>query len=98
MIDANADVNQADIDGDTPLYVAAQNGHAGVVQALMATGADRKVEALNTLFQSHLIDVINAFSLHRSVSTPRAFHYLSEILKRIEKLKANFVEREQCDG
>ena len=40
MLAAGADVNQAKTDGATPLFIAAQNGHAEVVAQLLAAGAD----------------------------------------------------------
>ena len=40
LIAAGANVNQQDIDGWTPLHLAAYNGHQAVVQALIAAGAD----------------------------------------------------------
>ena len=40
LIEAGADVNKADDDGETPLYMAAWNGHEAVVKALIEAGAD----------------------------------------------------------
>ena len=40
LIKAGADVNQATSEGSTPLYVAAQNGHEGIVALLIQAGAD----------------------------------------------------------
>ena len=39
MIEFDADVNQARDDGATPLLVAAENGHAAIVQILRDAGA-----------------------------------------------------------
>ena len=35
-----ADVNKAEKDGVTPLYIASQNGHCDIVEALLRGGAD----------------------------------------------------------
>ena len=35
-----ADVHCVDSDGDTPLFVAALKGHAGVIRVLLRCGAD----------------------------------------------------------
>ena len=40
LIEAGADINKADDDGWTPLYVASENGHTAVVRALIKTGAN----------------------------------------------------------
>jgi ankyrin repeat protein len=40
LIKAGADVNQADSEGFTPLHVAAQDGHEGIVALLIQAGAD----------------------------------------------------------
>ena len=40
LIKAGADVNQANSDGVTPLYIAACNGHEGCVALLIQAGAD----------------------------------------------------------
>ena len=40
LIAANADVNQADMEGVTPLWIACQMGHTEVVTALIAANAD----------------------------------------------------------
>ena len=40
LIKAGADLNQATSDGATPLYVAAHNGHEGIVAVLIQAGAD----------------------------------------------------------
>ena len=39
QLELGADVNQSDTDGETPVYVAAQNGHEAVVQQLVAADA-----------------------------------------------------------
>jgi ankyrin repeat protein len=38
LIKAGADVNQANSEGATPLYHAAQKGHEGIVVALIQAG------------------------------------------------------------
>jgi ankyrin repeat protein len=35
------DVNQADKDGVTPLYIACQNGHSACIEMLLAKAGDR---------------------------------------------------------
>jgi len=40
LIEAGTDVNKADDDGDTLLYMAAEEGHEAVVKALIEAGAD----------------------------------------------------------
>ena len=40
LIERVADINKAEDDGRTPLYIAAQNGHEAVVRALIEAGAD----------------------------------------------------------
>eukprot|EP00731_Ephydatia_muelleri_P035118 Em0098g4a len=40
LLEAGANINQADKDNTTPLYVASQNGHHDVVQTLLGAGAD----------------------------------------------------------
>jgi ankyrin repeat protein len=42
LIKAGADVNQASSLGITPLYVAAQQGHEGIVAVLIQAGADAR--------------------------------------------------------
>lgn len=42
LLDAGANVNQADKDGWTPLSVAAEKGHDGVVEMLRDAGARRR--------------------------------------------------------
>ena len=39
LIEAEADLNKATPDGNTPLLIAAKNGHAKIVQALIEAGA-----------------------------------------------------------
>jgi ankyrin repeat protein len=39
LIEADADVSKADDNGLTPLFMAAQNGHAAIVQILGDAGA-----------------------------------------------------------
>ena len=39
LLEACADYNKADCDGETPLFVAAENGHLLVVQTLLENGA-----------------------------------------------------------
>ena len=41
LIEANADIDQADNEGRNPLYVAAQEGHDKVVELLLTAGADK---------------------------------------------------------
>ena len=41
LLAANASVDQADNDGDTPMAVACENGHLGCVQLLSSYGASR---------------------------------------------------------
>jgi len=40
IIAAGAEIDAADNDGDTPLHVAALNGHVGTVKLLLSHGAD----------------------------------------------------------
>ena len=40
LIELGADVNKANNDGLTPLYVGAQEGHEAMVRALIELGAD----------------------------------------------------------
>jgi cytohesin len=40
LIEAVADVNTADRNGQTPLFTAANKGHEAVVKALVEAGAD----------------------------------------------------------
>ena len=40
LIKAGADINNADDDGVTPLYMAVQNGHEAVVRVLIELSAD----------------------------------------------------------
>ena len=40
LIQVDADINQANNHGVTPLWMASYNGHVGVVEALLANGAD----------------------------------------------------------
>mgnify|MGYP000090432921 FL=1 len=40
LIEAGADVNKADDNGVTPLYMAAEQGHEGAVRALVELDAD----------------------------------------------------------
>ncbi len=40
MLKEGADVNKARNDGVTPLFIASQNGHCDVVDALVGGGAD----------------------------------------------------------
>ena len=46
-IKAGADVNQACSVGFTPLYVAAQSGHDGIVAVLIQAGADVRKASKN---------------------------------------------------
>ena len=39
-LDRGADVNQADEEGRTPLYIACQNGHVDAARLLLGKGAD----------------------------------------------------------
>ena len=39
-LDRGADVNQADEEGRTPLYIACQNGHVDAARLLLDKGAD----------------------------------------------------------
>ena len=43
MIKAGADLNRQGKNGRTPLYVAAFNGHAKLVQLLLSAGADPNI-------------------------------------------------------
>ena len=40
LIKAGADVNQANSEGATPLFIAAQKGHEGIVVSLIQAGVD----------------------------------------------------------
>ena len=40
LIEKDADVGQANNDGSTPLFAAAQNGHVDVARLLIEKGAD----------------------------------------------------------
>jgi ankyrin repeat protein len=40
LIEAGADINKADDDGVTPLYIAAELGQEAIVRALIEAGAD----------------------------------------------------------
>ena len=53
LIKAGADVNQANSEGATPLYHAAQKGHEGIVVALIQAGVDvrKACEGLGTPLQ-----------------------------------------------
>ena len=42
LLEAGADLNQANTDGDTPLCIAAQCGRKEVVRALLEAGAERR--------------------------------------------------------
>ena len=42
LIEVGADVNKANDDGVTPLYMAAYYGHEAVMRALIEAGADIK--------------------------------------------------------
>ena len=41
LLDSGADINKADNDGWTPLYIAAQNGYVEIVKLLLDSGADK---------------------------------------------------------
>ena len=45
LIELGADINKADDDGATPLYIATEKGHEAVVRALIEAGADVGVAA-----------------------------------------------------
>ena len=47
MIQAGAEVNLADKRGWTPLHKASEYGHAEVITALLAGGADKTIEDEN---------------------------------------------------
>jgi ankyrin repeat protein len=40
LIDAGARINAAEVDGATPLYIAAQNGQEEIVKMLIEAGAN----------------------------------------------------------
>lgn len=44
LLKARADINKSNNDGETPLYLAAQNGYPAVITALLDAGADASVE------------------------------------------------------
>ena len=40
LVNAKADVNQATVDGESPVYIAARKGHLGTLEVLLALGGE----------------------------------------------------------
>jgi ankyrin repeat protein len=83
LVDAGADVNMADVDGDTPLIIAAVCGEADSVEFLLENGADvlpvSKMRGINAL-QAAL-----AADNHRCLEL--MINHVSELLKDAEIAK-----------